>query len=149
MSTQLDMFTITVDNFGFSSDSKTVHVCREVITPLGYSKVMNDKNEVAVLICPKYGGGWSTSYMLNGPGIRRQILVDSRIIRYMFLGEYAEHDYNSFMQNVIGLDEYEYPTVECKDLAVVFIPEGTQFRVNEYDGSESIEIYDPKRFQTA
>jgi hypothetical protein len=32
---------------------------------------------------------------------------------------------------------------------VTFIPVNTQFRINDYDGSESIEIFDPKKYFTA
>ena len=33
-------------------------------------------------------------------------------------------------------------------LEVVFIREDTMFRINQYDGSESVEIFDPKKYYT-
>lgn len=145
MSTHLNTFTFTATR---PTDFKTAnHTCREVVTPFGYSKILNEKNEVAVMISRGYGAGWSTWAESD---ILRHVIFDSRIIRYKFLGEYAEHNYESFMKNIVGFAEdiipYEggFPA-----LMVQFIPEGTQFRINEYDGSESIEIFDPKNFETA
>jgi hypothetical protein len=36
-----------------------------------------------------------------------------------------------------------------KDLASAWVPEGTLFRVNEYDGSESIEIQEDVSWMVA
>ena len=53
---------IVVDN------DDTLHMCREVPTPCGYSKLVNKKNEVAVLYSPGYGAGfasWTVNHSLQ------------------------------------------------------------------------------------
>jgi len=86
--------------------------------------------KVAVLVSRGYGAGWS-SWMSGSP----QCLFDP-VIAQMLLD---------------GVDEMEIATVAEKrypdeylgglnGLTVEWVPVGTKFRIDEYDGAESIEI---------
>lgn len=84
-----------------------------------------------VLISPGYGAGWST---WEGKGLA----TDIRII-------------DAFERGISALEMQElcadlgYGDVYMggfKNLTVVEIPKGTIFRIKEYDGFESIEVFD-------
>lgn len=90
---------------------------------------LSQDGKVAVLYSPDFGAGWST-WNTEYP----QLVFDPAIVRYVERGEKEK------------LAEYmtlKYPGAYIggmDDLTVAWIPEGTAFRINEYDGSESIEI---------
>jgi hypothetical protein len=52
------------------------------------------------------------------------------------------------MKEIIGFEIIPY-LGGFKKTCVEFIPEGTMFRINEYDGDESIEIYSPNNYMKA
>jgi hypothetical protein len=90
---------------------------------------LNDNGKVAVLYSPGFGAGWST-WNQEVP----EILFDPAIVKFVEKDQWAE------LETYVGL---KYPDIYkggMKDLAIAWIPEGTLFRVNEYDGSESIEL---------
>jgi hypothetical protein len=94
--------------------------------------VMNkliDNGKVAVLYSPGFGAGWST-WNAEVP----EILFDPAIVKFVEEDQWAE------METYVTL---KYPGIYkggMKDLAIAWIPQGTWFKVNEYDGSESIEL---------
>jgi hypothetical protein len=88
-----------------------------------------DNGKVAVLYSPGFGAGWYT-WNQTVP----QILFDPAIVKFVEKAQWAE------LETYVGL---KYPDIYkggMKDLAVAWVPEGTLFKVNEYDGSESIEL---------
>ena len=94
------------------------------------NKLIRD-GKVAVLYSPRYGGGWST-WNPRHPGI----LFDPAIV------DFVEKEQSEELQVYVTL---KYPGIYdggMDGLQVQWIPEGVFFRVNEYDGSESIEIRD-------
>jgi hypothetical protein len=94
--------------------------------------VMNkliDNGKVAVLYSPGFGAGWSTWNQE-----RPEILFDPAIVKFVEADQWAE------LETYVTL---KYPDIYkggMKDLAIAWVPEGTLFRVNDYDGSESIEL---------
>jgi hypothetical protein len=86
------------------------------------------EGKVAVLYSPSFGAGW---YTWNGE--TPEILFDPAIAQLVIEEKFDELE--TFV-------ELKYPGI-CKlgmmDLEVQWIPEGTLFKVVEYDGSESIE----------
>lgn len=90
---------------------------------------LSQDGKVAVLYSPEFGAGWST-WNTKYP----QLVFDPAIVKYVEKGELEK------------LGEYmtlKYPdayTGGMGSLTVAWIPEGTAFRITEYDGSESIEI---------
>ena len=101
------------------------------------NKLIED-GKVAVLYSPGFGAGWYT-WNYDTP----EILFDPAIVKFVENEKWAE------------LDTYvtlKYPEIYkggMTDLQVKWIPEGTLFKVNEYDGSESIEYKENDQWMVA
>jgi hypothetical protein len=94
--------------------------------------------QVAVLYSPGYGAGWFT-WNTDTP----EILFDPAIV------ELVEQEKWEELQSYVVL---KYPNIYSgglRDLRIRWIPVGTQFQVNEYDGSETIETRDSVDWITA
>ena len=100
-------------------------------------KVIKD-GRVAVLYSPDYGAGW---YTWNTE--HQDMLFDPTLVMFVEGGD---------------LDKAEaYATLKwpeayiggLRDLKVEWIPEGTAFKITEYDGNESIEIRDGNQWIVA
>lgn len=85
-------------------------------------KVIRD-GKLAVLISQGYGGGWS-SWNLDHP----DCLFNPTIVQWVLDGK------NGDIPQVYGNDFYYGGT----ELVVVWVPLGTKFKIDEYDGNESI-----------
>lgn len=84
-----------------------------------------------VLISPGYGAGWST---WEGAGLA----TDARLIKAFERGISALE-----MQELCA--DLGYGDVYMggfKNLTIIEVPKGTIFRIKEYDGFESIEVFD-------
>jgi hypothetical protein len=89
-------------------------------------KVIRD-GKVAVLYSPGFGAGWFTWHHIE------ELVYDPRVVHYVETGE---------KELITSYVEELYPDVYCggvDDLAIEWIKEGALFRINEYDGNESIE----------
>lgn len=104
---------------------------------LEVNKVVRD-GQVAVIYSPKYGGGWST-WNPKHP----EILFDPAIVDFVEKEQWEE------LQVYVTL---RYPDVYVggiEGLTIEWIPEGSFFRVNEYDGAETIETRNEIRWVQA
>jgi hypothetical protein len=99
-------------------------------------KVVRD-GKVAVLYSPGFGAGWSTW------GAPKELVFDPEIVA---LVESNKRDKIDSLVEARGLDFY---TGGADDLAIRWLPEGTAFRITEYDGSESIEVIGEIDYLTA
>ena len=98
-------------------------------------KVIKDGN-VAVVIAPHFGGGWST---WNDEELAETLLFHPMIVNAILSGNRLDLDEKWFVEN-LG-EEYRHVwTGSRDDLEVEWIKEGTIFKVDEYDGAESIYI---------
>ena len=81
--------------------------------------------KVAVLISPEFGAGWST-----WGSEEEKMLYDPVIVKWVEGGK----------KGPIPLDHYTNQPYagRADDLKIVWVPKGTWFYVQEYDGSESI-----------
>jgi hypothetical protein len=98
-------------------------------------KVIEGGN-VAVLFSPSFGSGWST-WNEDHPAI----LFDPTVV------EYVRTDGKSMSRDdMIKYLEDTYPGIYLGsgfyDLEIEWIPQGTRFKITEYDGSESIQVED-------
>ena len=87
---------------------------------------------VAVLVSRGYGAGWS-SWMSDAP----ECLFDPVLAQMLLDGEDE--------MEIATVAEKRYPnsyTGGVDGLTVKWLPVGTKFRIDEYDGAESIEILD-------
>jgi len=97
-----------------------------------------DNGKVAVLYSPGFGAGWST-WNKEVP----ELVFDPAIVKFVETDQWAE------METYVSL---KYPGIYkggTKDLAVAWLPVGTEFQINEYDGAESIEIKGEVKWITA
>jgi hypothetical protein len=95
---------------------------------------------VAVLYSPDYGAGWSTWASAE---IRESVLFDPGAV------ELVEQEKWQELEMYIKL---KYPNMFCgglRDLQIAWMPVGTQFIINEYDGNESIQTRDTTDWITA
>ena len=89
--------------------------------------VVNGK--VAVLYSPGFGAGWYT-WNYDTP----EILFDPGIVSLIEEEKWDE------MKTYVAL---KYPQIydgAIDDIQVEWVPEGALFKVNEYDGAESLEL---------
>jgi len=94
---------------------------------------------VAVLVSPGFGAGWS-SWNHNIP----ELLFDPVIVGMV------EDGTNSETIDVYCRAKYSDGYFGgSEDLIVEWVPVGTQFRVHEYDGSETLEFKDAIPWVTA
>ena len=96
--------------------------------------------KVAILYSPGFGAGWSTwAY-----GDSEQAMAMDRDLVLAFL--------NGGVDALVKITEQKYPdnyTGGADDLEVVWLPVGTQFKIREYDGSETLITLDEMKFFTA
>lgn len=95
--------------------------------------------KVAVLISPEHGAGWFTWNSHN-----EELLFDPTIVD-MILNDFP-------YQKIEAYVNLKYPDIytgglDC--LTVAWIPIGEKFRIHEYDGSESIVMYNNEQWVTA
>jgi hypothetical protein len=103
-------------------------------------KVIRD-GRVAVIYSPGFGAGWY-SWNNDYPGI----LFDPRVVAWI--------ENNKQTNEVTDLESYleeTYPQgyFSLDNLRISWIPVGTMFRINEYDGSESIVYAENQHWHTA
>jgi hypothetical protein len=99
-----------------------------------YTKRYNDKGEVAVLYSPGFGAGWSTWALGE---IAEAITFDSRLVD-LVLNDQRDKITEEYINELYG--KYCY-TGGASDLEIEWLPKGTLFKIDEYDGSESVVTY--------
>ena len=90
--------------------------------------------QVAILVSPQYGAGWSTWCDVNQ---RETALFDKRLIE---AAEAGVKDIEPLAEEIFG-DNYFYCGGWC-DIKIEWLPIGTRFRIDEYDGSETLRLLD-------
>mgnify|MGYP000079222626 CR=1 FL=1 len=84
---------------------------------------------VAILYSPGYGAGWST-WNQEYP----EMVFDSALASLIEEEKYSEAE---FYANLKWPDIY---TGGLDQIRICWLPAGTEFRINEHDGSETIEV---------
>ena len=93
------------------------------------NKVVRD-GKVAIIISPNFGAGWSTWIDVEG------IETDPGLVE--LIERSAEPDeIETYCKNTWGVKFYYG---DAADLKIEWLPEGTEYIIHEYDGSESIEL---------
>ena len=101
-------------------------------------KVVRD-GRVAVLVSPGFGAGWFT-WNRQCP----ECLFDPDMVAWVEGGKEGP------MPDLEAKYGWEYfYDGGADDLVVRWVPEGTQFRIDEYDGSESLIVASEEIWQTA
>jgi len=100
-------------------------------------KLIRD-GQVAVLISPGYGAGWSTwNYE---PGVTNILMFDRRIVEAVEANK-TDEEIVTLVTSIFAPEDPPY-TGGVSNLHIVWVPQGTEFVINEYDGSESIKYKD-------
>ena len=100
------------------------------------NKYTDENGNIAVIYSPGFGAGWYT-WNSEYP----EMVYDPSIVSILLSGDTEENK----TQAVILHASIKYPDAYLggvDDLTVRFLKPGTLFRINEYDGSESIETQD-------
>lgn len=96
-----------------------------------FEKLVRD-GQVAVLYSPGFGAGWY-SWNTDHPGIA----FDREIVEAVLAGKRDE---------AMEIAERKYPdsyTGGGGSLEIEWVPQGSRFIVDEYDGSESVTVLGP------
>jgi hypothetical protein len=99
-------------------------------------KLIRD-GKVAVLYSPNYGAGWSTWGLP---------------VEALFHPELAEAVMACDLDKMHAIAKREWPTAYLSgldNLQVEWVPEGAQFRIDEYDGFESVVCLGRETYHTA
>ena len=103
--------------------------------------------QTAILVSPGYGAGWSTWG-------KNELAYDKRIVEFWlehkddeeYMKKLDKYDNNEVKENAEKLfQSWGYEGTYFggfKQIELVWLPIGTLYRINEYDGSESIETND-------
>lgn len=105
-------------------------------------KIIKD-NKVAVLYSPGYGAGWSTWNRDDDPKVKHNLIFGEEFVNLVLAGE---------VEKLKELVQKLYPHFYnggADDLKVMWIEQGTPFRITEYDGSESIKIFNSDHYFVA
>lgn len=95
---------------------------------------------VAVLYSPDFGGGWVS---WNNTEHAETLAFDAEIVQAVLDGDNDE-------AAVIAARKCPgIYTGGSRDLKVKWLPKGTQFEINEYDGNESIHVIGSKKYLVA
>jgi hypothetical protein len=92
---------------------------------------------VAVLVSPGFGAGWSTWCEFDD---RKAVTFDPWIVDILLSDQYNRKEK---IDRIYAHCAVKYPDMYmggASDLTVEWIPQGTLFRIAEYDGSETIEL---------
>jgi hypothetical protein len=91
------------------------------------NKLIRD-GHVAVLVSPGHGAGWS-----SWNADHDEILFDPAIVEFVEQAQWEE------LEVYVKL---KYPTIYTggmRDLQIEWLPQGTEFIIEEYDGSERLQ----------
>lgn len=101
-------------------------------------KIVRD-GMVAVLVSPGFGAGWYT-WNKEMP----EVLFDPTLVDLLLSG--------ADTADIQAYADLKYPdayTGGLEDLIVMWVPEGAKFRIDEYDGSESLILESQEVWMTA
>lgn len=109
-------------------------------------------NHVAVIYSPGYGSGWFTNHgideLLFDPIVAKKILEAECEAPFSLLNEKTQEEIHAYCIEKYG-EAYENSFPGLAELVVKFVPVGTEFRIDEYDGSESVTTKDQYGWYTA
>ena len=99
-------------------------------------KLIRDE-KVAVLVSPGFGAGWYSWHSVE------ELLYDPSIV------EWLEQDNMPKIEAYLALKYKDEYFGGLEDLVVMWVPVGARFRIEEYDGAESLVLESEERWITA
>jgi len=106
-------------------------------------KVIRD-GKVAVLISPSWGAGWYTWHDME------ELIYHPKLVE-MVENNQREEITEGFIAELLGIiDEDNMPYIGgAEDLVIQWVPVGTEFMIEDYDGYESIRLKEATVWLTA
>lgn len=95
---------------------------------------------VAVLYSPGYGAGWYSWHR------KEELLFDPNIVQMVL--EDRHDDIEDYVMGLYTNEDQPYMG-GADDLAVEWVPLGEKFRIDEYDGAESVVLASNENWLTA
>lgn len=103
-----------------------------------YEKYIKD-DKVAILYSPGYGAGWSTW----NSDAAEALIFDKELVELVLAGD-------NWGAGILAEEKYGgIYTGGASGLQVKWLAKGTRFEIEEYDGSESVRIFDEINFHVA
>lgn len=102
-------------------------------------KRIDDEDRVAVLVSHGWGAGWYTWHGIE------DLIYDATVVD-MVLADVRYEDIVSYCQKRYGQEHYYGG---ASGLAVHWLEPGTEFRIDEYDGAESLVLREELTWHTA
>jgi hypothetical protein len=99
-------------------------------------------SRVAVIYSPGYGAGWSTW----NDTYKDFLMFDSGLVDLIESNQ--EHLIREYIDKVLP-DNNIYVSEDRLSLEIAWLPVGTQFRIKEYDGSESVVLNSDSYWEVA
>lgn len=115
------------------------------------NKVIRD-GKVAILYSPGYGAGWSSWASIS---INPEVLMfDPNIVDMVERKQNNIITEDQFLTEVDAYcvatyGEHSVYTGGATDIIIEWVPEGTLFKINEYDGYETIQFKESDQWVTA
>ena len=95
-------------------------------------KVIRD-GKVAVIISAGWGAGWSTWHG------HKELIFHPKLVELVESGQHNQDNISTLLIELLSEKEAEHVYLGgVEDLTIQWIPEGTKFKIEEYDGSEYI-----------
>ena len=106
-------------------------------------KVIRD-GKIAVLYSPDFGAGWYSWHGIE------ELIYHPKIVELVENNQ-REEITEAFIAELLGIiDEHDMPHISgAEDLTIKWLPVGTEFIIDEYDGSESITLKETQQWLTA
>jgi hypothetical protein len=146
----------------FNGEQKTYFFKEVHDVSTNYYKLVSEDGFVPVLVSTGFGSDWSAC--ISNATLRKQMILDSRLVQYVASQEFKEYFsgeniwseqtneyFNELMKTIFSEDMLKdrYLNVEgFSQLEIRLVPKNSTFRITEYDGAESIEIFDPNDYMT-
>jgi hypothetical protein len=99
-------------------------------------KLVRD-GQVAVLVSPGFGAGWYSWHHVE------ELLYDPSVVEWLEQGEMSK------IEAYLALKYQDEYFGGLEDLEVKWVPVGARFRIDEYDGSESLVLEINEHWMTA
>ena len=96
-------------------------------------KYVNEKGQVAILVSPGFGAGWSTWNTSGAPG---WYATDKGLVE-LKLNNAAEDDVLKYCKEAINDEPY---MGGWEDVVIEWLESGTKFSIHDYDGNESLRL---------
>jgi hypothetical protein len=133
-------------------ESRVTFTYDDKIYTIHGNKLHDKHGNVAVVISPGYGGGWSTWMDIDPSNavVAFVVLTGGKATIHGAVKDDPEH--SIVVDNGLGwmyLEWYERGNMRGEDLRISWLSPGTAYQVSEYDGSESLETRDNMNWHVA